>query len=79
MIELTPNTALMLYLTVTLVLIFGIWCFQIFYKPKKKFEPMGQELCVCEFCHFVYLNNQVKKINQCPQCNSYNIHNQFSK
>lgn len=72
MIELSPTTALMLYLALTLVAILGIWVYSHYSSRKRTFMPMEKELIVCEFCLFAYLDVGAKKITKCPRCESFN-------
>lgn len=70
MIELTPDQAILLYLGFTLSVILGFW---LLHHIKRR-QVMTQEtkLCTCEYCHFKYLDQQLKSVTQCPQCGSYN-------
>lgn len=77
MIELTPITALMLYLCVTLVTLFGIWGWHHLKSRKQKVIVVKQELLVCEYCHFAYLEQIGKGVTACPQCGSFNKKNQY--
>lgn len=72
MIELSTSTAIMLYLGLTLCPLLGLWIFQHCLSRHKKMELSDQELHVCEYCHFAYLEEIATKITQCPQCQSYN-------
>ena len=77
MIELSINGAFMLYLSLTIFFLISQWTWQHYYTQRKKSLPAQQNLYVCEYCHFAYLYDSQKKINQCPQCKSYNRENQF--
>lgn len=79
MIELSATTAIMLYLSLTLLIILWFWAYNNFRSKTKKIILSEQELYICEFCHFAYLADMSKSVNQCPQCSSYNKHNQFKK
>jgi ribosomal protein L37AE/L43A len=72
MIELSPTTALMLYLGMTLSVLLGLWIFQHYRYRHKKILSSEKELFICEYCHFAYLDEGTKKITHCPQCQSYN-------
>lgn len=72
MIEISPNTAVMLYLGLTLAVLLGIWCSHHYFSRKEKISLLEQELLVCEYCHCAYLEDLGKKITQCPQCRSFN-------
>jgi uncharacterized paraquat-inducible protein A len=75
MIELTFSTAFMLYLSLTLAVVLGLWIFHHYQVRKKTILSCEQDLFVCEYCHYAYLEEGIKKVNQCPQCGSYNKHN----
>jgi ribosomal protein L37AE/L43A len=72
MIEITPITALMLYLCLTMGTLFGIWCFQHFRWRKKKIVIVEKKLFVCEYCSFAYLDGIGNSLSKCPQCSSFN-------
>jgi uncharacterized paraquat-inducible protein A len=71
-IELSPTTALMLYLGFTLTILLGAWLYSHYSSRHKKILPLEQELHICEFCHFAYLDTNAKKITRCPRCQSFN-------
>ena len=72
MIELTPQTALMIYLCLTLATLLGIWSYHHFFARKKKIVVMEQKLIVCEYCYNAYLDQIEKGVTKCPQCGSFN-------
>lgn len=72
MIELSPTTALMVYLGLALAAILSIWIFNHYSARKKVFLPEEKKLHVCEFCHFAYLDVTEKEITKCPRCTSFN-------
>lgn len=71
-IELSPSSAIMLYLFLALGTLLGGWLFQHFINRKKKVNVSSERLIVCEFCHFVYLDRIERQVTQCPQCQCYN-------
>lgn len=75
MIELSANTAVMLYLCLTLAILLGLWLKHHYYSRRKKIVTIEQELRVCEYCHFVYLDDDFKEVTQCPQCRLFNKYN----
>jgi uncharacterized paraquat-inducible protein A len=77
MIDLTFTTAFMLYLLTTIILVLGIWLYSHYRLRNRKFLPIEKELFVCEFCHFAYVEQSVKKLNRCPQCNLINKKNRY--
>lgn len=79
MFEVTAAHAVIIYLALTLAAIFGAWIYHHLLSRKKTILINKEELFVCEYCHFAYLYLIVKKINQCPQCRSYNKDNRYQK
>lgn len=72
MIELSPITAFMLYLCLTLSMLLGLWIVHHYRSRSKKTLSSEAVFAVCEFCHFAYLDRETTKISQCPRCRSYN-------
>jgi uncharacterized paraquat-inducible protein A len=72
MIELSANTAMMLYLSITLTVILGTWIYQHYDSKKRKIVTSEHILHVCEYCHNAYLADDFKKVTQCPQCKLFN-------
>lgn len=72
MIEVSATTAFMIYLCMTLCILFGIWGYQHYFTRKHKIDIAEQELFVCEYCQFCYLDDGIKPVTKCPQCHSFN-------
>lgn len=72
MIELTPTAALTLYLSATLAIVLSLWIYHHYKSRHKKLVTLSQELFICEYCHFAYLDERGKKVTHCPQCQSFN-------
>ncbi len=72
MIEISPITALMLYLCLTLGILLGIWVYHHFRSRKKKIVVIEKKLFVCEYCNNAYLDGIVNSLTKCPQCGSFN-------
>jgi ribosomal protein L37AE/L43A len=79
MIELTFNTMFMLYLSMTLATVLGIWIYSHYRMRYRTIFTSENALFICEYCHFAYLEDSVRKINQCPQCGLFNKHNAYQK
>ncbi|WP_068469139.1 hypothetical protein [Candidatus Protochlamydia phocaeensis] len=77
MIELTFNTALMLYLSLALLIVLGVWVYSHYRTRRRTILSCEQDLFVCEYCHYAYLEESIKQLNRCPQCGLYNKHNQY--
>ncbi|NGX41813.1 MAG: hypothetical protein K940chlam7_00087 [Chlamydiae bacterium] len=75
MIELSPTTAMMLYLCFTLATLLGIWGYYHYRSRRQKVILIQQELYICEYCQCAYLAQIAKKVTQCPQCESFNKKN----
>jgi predicted Zn-ribbon and HTH transcriptional regulator len=72
MIEVSWNTALMIYLSITLAPLIILWVLQHNRKRKQKISIEEHRLIRCEYCHFCYLDEKIKGVTRCPQCLSYN-------
>lgn len=72
MIELSANTACMVYLCLTIGIVLGIWGYHHYTSRRRKIVLVERELLVCEYCSYAYLEDLGKAVTQCPQCQSYN-------
>ena len=72
MIELTFTAAFLIYLGLSLALLFVIWLHGHARAREKKILPPEEILFVCEFCHFTYLDNPHISLHRCPRCHSLN-------
>jgi ribosomal protein L37AE/L43A len=72
MIEISPVTALMLYLCLTLATLFGIWVYHHFRWRKKKIVILEKKLFICEYCNNAYLDGIGNSLTKCTQCGSFN-------
>lgn len=79
MIELTFNTIFILYLSLTLMGILGMWIYSHYRMCRRKIFTSEKALFVCEYCHFAYVEDHAKQLNRCPQCNLFNQHNAYTK
>lgn len=78
MIELTFNAIFLLYLSLTLSSVLGIWIYSHYRGKKRKIFTEEKALFICEYCHFAYVEEGVKELNRCPQCGLFNKENTFS-
>jgi hypothetical protein len=76
MIEISPDTAFLLYIGMTLLILLGTWTYHHYCSSKRKLVLMEYELSVCEYCHFAYLATRGDELTRCPQCKSLNQRNQ---
>lgn len=79
MITLSPTSALMLYLFLTLFTVMSLWVANHLKKSRKKIIPDKQDLLVCEYCQTAYIAQASKSVTQCPTCHTYNKNNRFTK
>ena len=79
MIELTFNTLFTLYLSLTLLTVLGIWIYSHYRMRRRTFFTTERTLCVCEYCHFTYLEESARQLNRCPQCGLFNKDNAYQK
>lgn len=77
MVEITAANALILYLGITLAILFGLWIFQHYASSKRTILSTPEELFLCEYCHFVYLEKAALKLTRCPGCRSLNEGNRY--
>ncbi len=77
MIPLSANQAAMLYLSLTLGILFALWLTHHYKSKKKVILPPSEVLFICEYCHTLYSEKTSKNVNQCPECHSYNKSNHF--
>jgi hypothetical protein len=74
MFELTPATAIMTYLGLSMSVILGFWAYSHYTTRHKKVSLVDQQLYSCEFCHFAHLDDIQKEVTKCPQCLCYTKH-----
>ena len=76
MLTVTPRTAFVIYLAMTLFCILGIWFYYHFISasPQKKIVE-DVILYQCEYCQNIYLDDQIKEVTECPDCKSLNKNN----
>jgi hypothetical protein len=72
MFEIGADTAALLYLSGTILLIVIVWL-KYEKKPKKKdFLSFPSKHFVCEFCRGGYVDSPSKPFTRCPQCQFLN-------
>ena len=72
MIELTWNTALLLYLFFALGGLFSLWLFTHFTHKKKKIILATDNIIICEYCHNTFSSKRGDTLSRCPACHSLN-------
>lgn len=79
MIHIAPTTALLLYLTALLTLLFFTWLKHHLRSRKRSPHPSPAQLAICEFCNYAYLADPLQPISTCPSCNLLNKENWYKK
>lgn len=72
MFKLDISTAIFLYVTSALLVIFYLW---VFFEKKAalpKFVRPEADVWECSICTHTYVDSIHREISQCPQCKSYN-------
>lgn len=77
MIEITPTTAFVLYLAMTLATLSGFWIYQHVHFRRKVIRTAAEYLFLCEYCQNAYIQDSSKEVTQCPNCLSYNKNNRY--
>ena len=77
MIHLSCASAAVLYLSLTVGMIFVLWFSYHFQRKRRTIFSHREELYVCEYCHCLYLEDPAKPNTQCPECKSYNKGNHY--
>ena len=72
MIEVSAETACILYLGTAIFTIMTIWLYQYIKNSRKEILSFTTKHFVCEFCHSSYLDNPNQSMTRCPQCQSLN-------
>ena len=78
MIELSFEAACMLYLTLALISIIGVWLSKHF-TSKKEILSFTTKHFTCEFCKGSYIADPTKRHVRCPQCQCLNTPKQEKK
>jgi len=79
MIELTFNTLFILYLSITLMTVLGLWIYSHYRMRRRAIYTVEKALFICEYCHFAYVEESAKQLNRCPQCGLFNKENNYQK
>jgi predicted Zn-ribbon and HTH transcriptional regulator len=72
MIEITPETACVLYLGLAISALIIAWFFHQKKTVKKEVITFQKSHFTCEFCHFTFVDDPVKALVRCPECHSLN-------
>lgn len=72
MLKLSLSTAFMFYLGATLSVLLVLWVYHNLVQRKKKIVPYERSLFVCEYCSKAYLEESIKHVTKCPECQSFN-------
>ena len=72
MIEVTPETACVLYLGLAISALMLAWFFHHKKAVKKTVITFHKSNFSCEFCHFTFVEDPSKPLVRCPECHSLN-------
>ncbi|MFT5318351.1 MAG: Zn finger protein HypA/HybF involved in hydrogenase expression [Chlamydiales bacterium] len=72
MLKLSLSTAFMFYLGATLGVLLVLWIYYNMVQGRKKIVPYERSLFVCEYCSKAYLEESIKHVTKCPECQSFN-------
>jgi hypothetical protein len=71
MIQLTLGQALILYSSLIAIIAISIWIYTEF-TIRRPQRGMGKQfMWRCTFCGYVYLDDDVADLSECPQCHSF--------
>ncbi len=71
MIEVTPDTACMLYVGGMVITLFWAW-FKSMRKDRKKDVQRVLHVVHCEFCASGYTSSSISLLSRCPNCGLIN-------
>lgn len=72
MIEVSPETACIIYLGLTVVAVFIAWIKHNKKNQSKEIITFTSGKITCEFCNFSYVDDVRKSLTRCPQCQFMN-------
>lgn len=72
MIRVSVSSAIFLYVTAALAVIFFLWFFFERKAILPKFIREEADVWECSICAHTYVDSTHHEISQCPQCKSYN-------
>lgn len=72
MLKLDVSTAVFLYLTVSLLVVFLLWVLFEKRTALPKYVREDANVWECAICAHTYVDSTHHEISQCPQCKSYN-------
>lgn len=71
MIQISLTTALALYSSILIGMVFCIWAYTEVSVSRSQRVIEKQFLWRCVFCGYIYLDEAAEKLSQCPRCHSY--------
>lgn len=72
MIELEFETAIFLYLLVSIFGLLSIWLLFSRIKAPAKDSTQLESIWQCSICTYIYVDSKNKKFSVCPRCKSFN-------
>jgi len=79
LIEISLHTAIVIYLTIGLALLFTLWIKDNKERSRKIRPTPLFQLYICEYCRFPYLDETDRPVTRCPQCQAMNKDNYYTK
>lgn len=73
MIEISLNTALLIYGILIALGLASSWVITEFAAARRYTALSEQDLWHCHFCTFTYLDRSGLRVSRCPRCQSYNL------
>jgi len=73
MIEISLNTAVLIYGFLIAIGLASSWIFTEFAAARTYTALSEQDLWKCHFCTFSYLDRSGLRVSRCPRCQSYNV------
>lgn len=77
MIQISITTAIIIYLSLSLLLLFSLWLKHNNERRQRTPQAPLSQLYICEYCHFPYLGETEVPVTRCPQCSSMNKDNAY--
>lgn len=72
MIPVDISTAVLIYLSVTLIVVMCVWVRFERSEAFKKYQTHPKEVWSCTVCTYTYVDSLHQQLSRCPQCKSWN-------
>ncbi len=71
MIKIDISSALFVYLTITVILVIGVWFLANTRTRLKTYVSEERFIWHCAICYHTYIDSKNEDISRCPKCGSY--------